>query len=107
MYKSAAALIGWFLLASAAAGSPGFADGAMPAHADGITGSSTPLPLLLAQETADGELPAIAGDSLPAEESDGSLPMAQQIVAGVLTGALAAILVLRIVFRWRRNKGAR
>ena len=103
MYKSAAALIGWFLLASAAAGSPGFADGVMPAYADG----SSAVPLLLAQETADGELPAIAGDSLPAEESDGSLPMAQQIVAGVLTGALAAILVLRIVFRWRRNKGAR
>ena len=108
MYKTAAALLAGVMLTNAAVWPLDVAPaaGGVPEQEALVVGSAS-APLLAAQETAAGE-PATPEDDAPtSEENDGSMPVAQQIVAGILTGMLAAIITLRILFYWRRNRGSR
>ncbi len=107
MYKSVAALIACFLLTHSGAWPlDAVTAGSSTASSMAIAAGSATLPLLFTQESAD-QPGAPAGDAQAAEESEGSMPVAQQVVAGILTGMLAAILTLRIVFYRRRHRDQR
>ena len=108
MHKSAATLFACFLLTHTGALSlDAVTAGPSIAGPMAITAGSATVPLLFAQEPAAEQPATPAGDPQTAEESEGSMPVAQQIVAGILTGMLASILTLRIVFHRRRNKERR
>lgn len=66
---------------------------------------------LLAEAPEAGEVPAGEMGASRAEEADSgaskeNIPIVQEIIAGVLTGSLAAVLMLKLLYGRRRKDGS-
>lgn len=107
MFKTALILTACLFTADAAGGA-GLPAGALPARPlDSAGVAVVPIWPLLSQDPDGGAAeradPGLSPGEIPASTPPERMSVAQEIVAGALTGSLAAVLMLKLLYGRRRK----